>query len=317
MPHVGNYFGAIKPAIERIADGEGGGFLFIADYHALTTVKDAELLRQYVKEIACTWLACGLDAGKTIFYRQSDVPEIFELATILSNSTPKGLLNRAHAYKAAVQMSLDAGKDPDNDVNMGLFNYPVLMAADILAFGTNFVPVGSDQKQHCEIASDIAKAFNHVYGQVLTIPEALILKEQAVLPGLDGRKMSKSYGNQIPLFVPEKQLEKYIKRIVTDSSDPNQPKTTHVPIFQLYKLFASEQETKVMEEKFAKGISWGEVKGELFTVANRQLASLREKYNYYMENYTEVEKILAKGALRAREVATKTLARVRKAIGAG
>lgn len=310
-PHVGNFFGAIKPAIELGAD-----FLFIADYHALTTVKNAKELQGFVREIACTWLACGLDPSKTIFYKQSDIPEIFELAIILANITPKGLLNRAHAYKAIVQAAGD-----ESTINMGLFNYPILQSADILAFGTTHVPVGQDQKQHIEICADIAKAFNAKFGQNLPLtsifkpPEALIQPGVATIPGLDGRKMSKSYGNQIPLFVPPNELKKYIMRITTDSSTPTEPKPTDHVLFGLYSLFATPAEVKTMRTKFQQGIGWGEVKSSLFEVANRTLTPMRERYEYYMKNYGEVEKILNDGAVKAREVARKTLDRVRKAVG--
>ena len=301
IPHVGNYFGAIKPAIEL-----GANFLFIADYHALTTVKNAKELKSLVKELACVWLACGLDPAKTVFYKQSDVPEIFELATILYNITPKGVLNRAHAYKAS--------NDQEN-INMGVYNYPVLMSADILAFDTTHVPVGRDQEQHLEIAKHIAKAFNAVFGQTLVPPDSLISKDVATIPGLDGRKMSKSYGNQIPLLTSESDLKKHIMRITTDSSPPTDPKPTDHVLFQLYELFATAQESDTMRAKFSAGIGWGTVKSDLFVVADRMLTPMREKFNYYMENYAEVETILANGATKARERAKKVLDRVRKAVG--
>jgi len=311
IAHIGNYFGAIKPAIEL-----GAHFLFIADYHALTTVKDGKVLDGYVKDLACTWLACGLDVAKTCFYRQSDVPQIFELATVLSNYTAKGLMNRAHAYKAAVQDAAGRGVDPDHNVSMGLFNYPVLQAADIILFGASGVPVGQDQKQHIEMSSDIAKAFNAVHGNVLVVPSALVTKEQAVIQGLDGRKMSKSYGNQIPLFASESDLKKHIKRIVTDSSLPSEPKSTDCLIFQIYKLFATPAQVKAMEKRFASGIGWVEVKEELFVAANKVISPMREKYEYYLKNYHEVEAVLDQGAKKAREVAERTIRKVRKAVGA-
>ena len=301
IPHVGNFFGAIKPAIELGAD-----YLFIADAHALTTVKDAKLMRGLVRELACAWLACGLNPSKTVFYRQSDVSEIFELFTILQNTTAKGLLNRAHAFKAA---------GAEESINMGLFNYPLLQAADILAFGTTHVPVGQDQKQHIEIAQSIAKAFNAVYGETLVVPAPQISKEVAIIPGLDGRKMSKSYGNQIPLFHPPADLKKYIMRITTDSSLPTEPKPTDHVLFQLYSLFATGQEAAAMKKRFKSGIGWGEVKAELFEVANRVLTPMREKFDYYMQNYAEAEKILQDGAARAKEKARATLDRVKVAVG--
>jgi len=308
VPHIGNFFGAIKPAIESANNLNAKSFLFIADYHALTTVRCAKELDMGVKMIACTWLACGLDITKTVFYKQSDVPQIFELSTILSNVTPKGLLDRSHAFKAAI----DAG----HDVNMGLYNYPVLMAADILAFDTDLVPVGKDQQQHVEITSDIAKAFNAVFGKVLTVPLPDTRKEVAVLPGLDGRKMSKSYGNVIPLFADKNELKKVIARIVTDSSSPTEPKSTECTIYDIYKLFASEDELGIMKEKFSKGVGWGEVKSELLEVMDSVLSPMREKYNYYMNNFHEVEKVLKQGAEKAKIVASETIKRVRKSVGA-
>ncbi|MCL2846975.1 MAG: tryptophan--tRNA ligase [Firmicutes bacterium] len=322
VPHIGNYFGAIKPAIDSTNELRGAkSYLFIADYHALTTVKSAAEMNQYVREIACTWLACGLDIKKTVFYRQSDVPQIFELSTILTNVTPKGLMNRAHAYKAIVQAAIDRGVDPDVDVNMGLFTYPILMSADILAFDTDLVPVGRDQQQHVEITVDIAKAFNAVYGgsddkKILTIPQPKIEKSVATIPGLDGRKMSKSYGNQIPLFANSNDLKKCIMRITTDSTAPTDPKPTDHPLFEMYKLFANPSEIEFMTNKFANGVGWGDVKTELFRVADRTITPMRERFEYYMNNYELVEKILADGAKSARKKATETLSRVRLAIGA-
>ncbi|MCL2850967.1 MAG: tryptophan--tRNA ligase [Firmicutes bacterium] len=316
VAHIGNYFGAIRPAIELANATEGPSYLFLADYHSLTTVKDGASLCEYVKDVACTWLACGLDVKRSIFYRQSDVPGIFELAIILANYTAKGLLNRAHAYKSIVQDAIDRGVDPDHNVNVGLFYYPVLQAADILAFDVDLVPVGQDQKQHIEICADIAKSFNAIHGNVLRVPDVIIKKDVATLPGLDGRKMSKSYGNQIPLFCSESELKKYIKKIVTDSSLPTDPKSTDCLIFQIYKLFATESEVETMANRFKQGIGWGTVKEELFLVANRMISPMREKYEYYINNFEEVEKVLIEGAKKARQVSQKTLERVRKVIGA-
>jgi len=319
-PHIANYFGAIKPALESAAknsplerrggtegDGVVKSFFFIADYHSLTTVKCAKEMQQLSKEIACTWLACGLNPNKTIFYRQSDVPEIFELSTILGNVTAKGLMDRAHAYKAAVQ----AGEN----VHIGLYTYPILMAADILLFDTNFVPVGQDQKQHIEIAADIANSFNAIYGKVLTVPEPQIRKEVAVIPGLDGQKMSKSYGNIIPLFATSEELLKCIKRITTDSSAPTDPKSTDHLIFKLYELVATKEKTVEFKRLFAQGIGWGDAKMALFTELDVYLTPMRVKYNQLMADYSQVERILADGAKKARKVARVTLDRVRKAIG--
>jgi tryptophanyl-tRNA synthetase len=293
-PHIGNYFGAIKPAL---SSAETNAFFFIADYHALTTVKCAKEMKTLVHEIVKTWLACGLDPNKVVFYRQSDVPEIFELAVILHNVTPKGLMDRAHAYKAAVQEG--------ENINMGLYNYPILMAADILLFNTNFVPVGQDQKQHIEIAADIARAFNAIYGNVLTVPEPRIKPGVAIVPGLDGRKMSKSYGNIIPLFADEAELLKCIKRITTDSSAPTDPKPLDHPLFQIYKLFGKTD--------IVTTIGWGQLKQDLFETANAYLKPIREKYQSI--NYADAEKLLTEGAIRARKVAQQTLARVKTAIG--
>jgi len=296
-PHIGNYFGAIKPALES---AEHNAFFFIADYHALTTVKSGSEMKKLVQEIVLTWLACGLDPNKVVFYRQSDIPEIFELATILTNVTPKGLMNRAHAYKAAI-----AEKINDDGINMGLYNYPILMAADILLFNTTFVPVGQDQKQHIEIAADIAKSFNATYGNVLTVPEARIKKDVAVVPGLDGRKMSKSYNNVIPLFADEAELLKCIKRITTDSSAPTDEKPLDHPLFQVYKLFGKTD--------IKTNTGWGQLKQDLFETANTFLKPMRDKYNSI--DYAHAEKLLAVGATKARAVAQQTLAKVRKAIG--
>ena len=303
VPHIGNYLGCIKEALNA-RGGRGGAssptaYFFIADYHALTSVKSAKLMNEYIREIACTWLACGLDPQTTTFYRQSAVPEIFELSTIIGNVTPKGLMDRAHAFKAA--------KDAGADVNIGLFTYPVLMSADILAFDTDLVPVGEDQKQHIEIAQDIAGAFNAIYGKTLKVPQPQISKSVAVIPGLDGRKMSKSYGNTIPLFCDSAELLKCIKKITTDSTPPDVEKPADHLIFQLYRYFTGKE----MERK----VGWGDAKTQLHAAMDAALKPMRDKYNHYMAHYAEVEKILADGAERARSVARQTLARVRKAVG--
>ena len=305
--HIGNYLGAIAPAIKSANESKDASFLFIADAHALTTVKNAKELATTIRQVACTWLACGLDTKKTVFYRQSDVPEIFELSTIIGNVTPKGLLNRAHAYKTVVQNAVDKGQDPDKDVNVGLFTYPVLQAADIMSMDSALVPVGQDQKQHIEIAADIAKAFNAVYGNILVVPRELIKPDVGTIAGLDGRKMSKSYGNVIPLFCSEAELLKVIKRIETDSSLPTDPKPKEHLIYVLYKQFTAKD--------LEPCIGWGDAKQRLFEVVNKVVAPMRERYNYLMENYGEVEKILADGAKQARVVASATLGRARKAVG--
>ncbi len=313
--HIGNYFGAIKPAIDLSSNADFDCFYFIADYHALTSLKTKEEFAEYSKNIACAWLACGLDPNKVVFYRQSDIPEDFELNWILCNVTPKGLMNRAHAYKAVVEKNKEEGVDIDSNVNMGLYNYPILMSADILLFNTNLVPVGLDQKQHIEIARDIASYFNNKYKKVFVLPEEYIQKEVQTLVGLDGRKMSKSYGNTIKLFGTEKELQKSINRIVTDSLLPGEPKPLDCTLNKIYKLFASKQQQVEFDKKLANGLGWGDAKKELFEVANSYLAPMREKFDYYMTHYEEVEKILADGAVKARIIAKKVLQEVRKAIG--
>ena len=314
-PHIGNYFGAILPAINLSNNKELDCYYFIADYHALNAIKDREQLRQYTKEVACTWLACGLDPKKIVFYKQSQVPEVTELNWLLSNVTSKGLMNRAHAYKAMVEKATSNGDDPDALVNMGLYNYPILMAADILLFNTKFVPVGLDQKQHVEMARDIAKAFNKRYGYTFVVPEELIQEDVAIIYGADGRKMSKSYGNTLPLFCTEAELKKWVSAIKTDSSLPTEPKSTDCTLFSIYKLFADKAECENMAKKYEAGISWAEAKAELFNKMNSVLTPMRDKYNYYMNNYNEVEKILADGSARARQVAKETILRARKNMG--
>lgn len=313
--HIGNYLGAIKPAIELNETGEFDNYYFIADLHALNTLKTKDELIDYTKQLACSWLACGLDKQNVYFYRQSRIPEVTELCWILMNVTPKGLMDRAHAYKACVQANEEVGKDADDGVNMGLYNYPILMAADILLCNAKFVPVGSDQKQHVEMARDIAKYFNKKYGNCLVIPQEKIKEGVATLEGLDGRKMSKSYGNQIPLFCDEAKLKKLIMSIKTDSSLPTEPKSTDCTVFNYYKLFASSKEVELMSKRFAEGISWAEAKAATFEVMNNYLKPMREKYNYYMEHYDEVEKILKENEEKVRVVARETLERVRKAVG--
>lgn len=313
--HLGNYFGAIKPAIEMNNDGDYDNYYFIADYHALNKLKIKDEMKDYTKQLACAWLACGLDKQNVYFYRQSQIHETTELCWILMNVTPKGLMDRAHAYKACVEANLAANKDPDDGINMGLYNYPILMAADILLCNAKFVPVGADQKQHVEMARDMAKYFNKKYGYSLVIPQERITESVATLEGLDGRKMSKSYGNQIPLFCDEATLKKLIMSIKTDSSLPTEPKSTDCTVFHYYKLVATPEELAKMENRFAEGISWAEAKTELFNAMNNFLKPMRDKYNYYMEHYDEVERILTKSEERVRIVAQETLERVRKAIG--
>ena len=314
-PHIGNYFGVIKRAIELSKNTDYDRFYFIADYHALNSLKNADDMKKYFKELACTWLACGLDPEKVMFYRQSQIPETLELCWILMNVTPKGLMDRAHAYKAVVQANEEMGKDSDDGVNMGLYNYPILMAADILLFNTKFVPVGRDQKQHVEMARDIAKYFNKKYGYTLVVPNEMIEDATATILGLDGRKMSKSYGNQVPLFCDEAALKKLISSIKTDSSLPTEPKSTECTLFEYIKLFGNADKIAEMERRFAEGISWADAKKELFEMANNFLKPMRDRYNRYMENFEDVERLLQKGEEKAREIAKETLARVRKAVG--
>lgn len=314
-PHIGNYFGAIKQAIEMSKSDEFENFFFIADYHALNSLKTRDELKQFTKEIACAWLACGLDPQKVVFYRQSRIPEDQELCWILMNVTPKGLMDRAHAYKGVVEANIAAGKDADDGVNMGLYNYPILMAADILLFNAKFVPVGQDQKQHVEMARDIAKYFNKKYGNTLVVPEEKIQKSVAVLPGLDGRKMSKSYNNTIPLFCDEQKLKKLIMSIKTDSTLPSEPKSTDCTLFELIKLFGTEEEVSEMRRRFEEGISWADAKTALFELANKFIKPMREKYDYFMSHYGEVEEILKRGEERARNIASQTIERVKTAVG--
>ena len=317
MPHLGNFIGAIKPAIDNVKNSDMKGYFFIADYHSLITVHDKDTLHGDIYEVAATWLASGLDTDKAVLYKQSDIPEITELNWIISCLASKGLMNRAHAYKAAKDKNASEDRDEDFGVNMGLFSYPVLMAADILFMNTNFVPVGEDQLQHIEIARDIASSFNHKFGDILTLPEAIISKaEDKLLPGLDGRKMSKSYGNHIPCFVSEKKLKKMINKITTDSTPPEEPKDPKDSlIFDIYKFFATKEEQDLLAKRYAEGIGWGHAKLELFEVVNRELAPAREKYNALMADKSQIDAILAQGAAKIRPIAQENLKRIKKAIG--
>lgn len=311
--HIGNYFGAILPTLQLSEDYET--LIFIADYHALNYIKTAEELKDYSLRLASGYLACGLDPQKIIFFRQSDIPEVFELNWILSNVTPKGLMNRAHAYKAMVEQNEQNSLEKDQNVNMGLYNYPILMSADILLYNTKYVPVGLDQKQHCEIARDIAQIFNNRYGKTFTLPEPKIEEDVAVITGLDGRKMSKSYNNTIELFCDEKDLKKSVNKIITDSKLPGEPKDPDCTLAKIYGLFASKEETIAYKDKLKNGLGWGDAKKELFEVINSFLTPMRDKYNYYMQNPLEVEKILQEGAKKARIIAKKMLNKIRKKIG--
>ncbi len=315
-PHLGNYLGAIKPTIE-LGKSAKRHIMFIADYHAINAEKDASVLYQSAKEVACVWLAAGLDPKKSIFYRQSDVPEIFEIMTILTAFTPKGFMNKAHAYKAAVDRNVAQGKPNDDGINMGLYTYPVLMAADILTFDTDIVPVGKDQIQHVEIARDIAGAINAVYGkEILVQPKYVTEDNVAVIPGVDGRKMSKSYGNVIPMFEDDKTLKKAVFSVKTDSKPIEEPKNPdEVLVYEIYKAIAPLDKVAEMAEGLKAGkLGYGHVKNMLLDAIIEKTAKEREVYNYYMTHFDEVEQILAEGAEKAREIAKQTLARLKTAV---
>ncbi len=315
-PHLGNYVGAIRPAIAESRDDSVENYYFLADYHALIKNSDPEQVRQSSKQIAAAWLALGLDTDQAVFYRQSDIPEITELAWVLSCSAAKGLMNRAHAYKAAVQVNEEAGEDPDFGITMGLFSYPILMAADILMFNATHIPVGRDQIQHVEMARDIAQRFNHHFGETFTLPEAVVDDSVAVLQGLDGRKMSKSYNNTIPLFDTEKRLQKSINKIKTNLLEPGEPKDPDdSTVFQIWEAFATPAQVEEMRQKFADGIAWGEAKKQLFELVNGELTFARERYHTLMENPGFIETELTMGARKAREVASDLMSKVRDAVG--
>lgn len=319
-PHLGNLAGAIQPAIEASRRPDIRAFYFLADYHALIGVWEPQSLRRSTLEIAAAWLAFGLDPERVVFYRQSDIPEIMELTWMLSCLTAKGLMNRAHAYKAAVADNEAAGlgDDPDRGITMGLYNYPILMAADILMFKAHRVPVGRDQTQHLEMARDIAMRFNHHFGEHLVIPEVSIREEAAVITGLDGRKMSKSYDNTIPLFVGSKQLRKLVMKIKTDSTPPEAPKDPdNSTLFDLYSAFATQPQRDALAADYCEGIGWGEVKQRLFSLLDEQLAEPRERYAKLMSQPARLEQILVAGAEKARAEASPFLGELRQAIGVG
>lgn len=316
VPHIGNYVGAIRPTVIASHDKRVNSFYFLADYHSLVKSGDPDQLPRSTLEVAASWLAAGLDP-ECVFYRQSDIPEIMELTWVLTSVTAKGLMNRAHAYKAAVAEN-EAGRnrDPDKGITMGLFSYPVLMAADILMFKANRVPVGSDQIQHVEMARDIAARFNHHYGQTFVLPEAAVDENAAVLPGLDGRKMSKSYGNTIPLFAAEKRLRKLIMRIKTNSLEPGEPKDPDTSaLFAIYRAFATGDEAEAVRERYRAGIAWGEMKKFLFEFLNEQLKGPREEYERLLDAPDHVESVLRQGAVRAREVSRPFMDEIRRAVG--
>jgi len=315
-PHLGNYVGAIRPAIDASQQADNLSFYFLADFHALIKSQEPEKIHQSSMEIAATWLALGLDVDNTVFYRQSDVPQIPELCWLLSCMAAKGLMNRAHAYKAAVQANQESSEDPDFGVTMGLYSYPVLMAADILLFNADLVPVGKDQIQHVEMARDIAARFNHHFGEHFTLPKAIVDANVSVLQGLDGRKMSKSYNNTIPLFLPEKQLKKHINKIKTNLLEPGDPKDADdSTVFQIWKAFATEEQTAEMREAFAEGIAWGEAKRRLFILVNDEVGEARERYNSLLERPDYIEDILLQGANKAHAYSEPLLDNLRGAVG--
>lgn len=316
-PHLGNYVGAIRPAIVASKNPQLDSFFFLADYHALIKCHDPKLVQQSTREIAATWLALGLDTDNTTFYRQSDVPEIMELCWVLTCLTAKGLMNRAHAYKAAVQANEQEGVDPDKGIMMGLFSYPVLMAADILMFNGKRIPVGKDQIQHVEMARDIAQKFNHTYKvSLFDMPEAVVEDDVAVLCGLDGRKMSKSYNNTIPLFTTEKKLQKNINKIKTNLLEPGEPKDVNdSTVFEIWQAFANDEQQAYMREQYAQGIGWGQAKKELAALVNEEIGEARQRYDELMADGAFIEQELQKGAVKARAYAGELLSRVREAVG--
>lgn len=316
-PHIGNYVGAIRPGIAASKDPGNKNYYFLADLHSLAKAEDPKKMHRSTLEIAAAWLALGLDTDNAVFYRQSDIPEIPQLTWILTGVTAKGLMNRAHSYKAMVQDNEESGsKDPDQGIMMALYSYPILMAADILMFKSTKIPVGRDQKQHVEMTRDIAQRFNHRYGDVLVLPEAVIDEKTAVLKGLDGRKMSKSYNNIIPIFENEKNLRKLIMKIKTNSLEPGEPKDTNdSTLFEIYKAFATENEVKDIEKKYAEGIAWGEMKQLLFEYINDHIRPARAEYQRLMDDPAEVEAELKRGAEKAREISVPYLDKIRHAVG--
>ena len=315
-PHLGNFVGSIRPSVAASRLPGVQSFYFLADYHALIKCGDPARIQRSTLEIAASWLAAGLDPERVMFYRQSDIPEIPELTWLLTCVTGKGLLNRAHAYKASVDKNAAAGNDPDAEVTAGLFMYPVLMGADILLFKAHKVPVGRDQIQHIEMARDMAQRFNHLYGEHLVLPEAQIEESVALLPGLDGRKMSKSYDNTIALFTPREQLRKLINGIVTDSRAPGEAKETEgSALFQIYQAFASESETAGLRQAYANGIGWGDAKQMLFERIDQEVAPMRERYHELISQPQTIEALLLSGAEKARAIATPFMGELRRAVG--
>ncbi|PTT17041.1 tryptophan--tRNA ligase [Acidovorax sp. HMWF029] len=315
-PHLGNFVGSIRPSVAASLQPGVQSFYFLADYHALIKCEDPARIQRSTLEIAASWLAAGLDPEKVTFYRQSDIPEIPELTWLLTCVTGKGVLNRAHAYKASVDKNTAAGREQDDGVTAGLFMYPVLMGADILMFKAHKVPVGRDQIQHIEMARDMAASFNHLYGEHFVLPEAAIDDHVATLPGLDGRKMSKSYDNTIPLFSSREQLKKLIGSILTDSRAPGQAKEVEgSALFQIYQAFATADETEALRKAYADGIAWGDAKQVLFERVDQVIAPMRAKYEDLMNNPARIETTLLAGAERARALATPFIRELRSAVG--
>lgn len=315
-PHLGNLVGAIQPVLDMV-DQASRSYVFVADLHSLNAIRDRKLIKSYTYEVTATFLALGLDTEKAMLFRQSDIPEIYQLNTLLMNVTAKGLMNRAHAYKASVDKNIEAGNDPDAAINMGLFTYPILMAADILLYGSDVVPVGKDQKQHVEFARDICGCFNHAYDkEVLVTPEPVIQEIANAIPGLDGRKMSKSYDNTIPIFMEPNQLKKRVMKIITDSKLPEESKDPdESTIYQLYLNFAKEEQIQTMRQAFIDGgMGYGDAKKLLLESINETLAEPREKYKELMANPKQLEEVLQQGAERARYTAVKTIRKVKKAM---
>jgi len=316
-PHLGNLVSAIGPAIKASRKGTASSFYFLADYHALVKNQEPQRFRQSTLEVAAAWLALGLDTDRSTFYRQTDIPEIPELTWILMCVTAKGLLNRSHAYKAAMAENTGKrAKDPDKGINMGLFCYPVLMAADILMFKAKKIPVGKDQLQHIEMARETAARFNHIFGETFVLPEAVVGENTAVLSGLDGRKMSKSYNNTIPLFAPDKKLRKLIMKIRTNSLGPDEPKDPKgCTLFEIFQAFATPAEVAEMRKRYAAGIAWGEMKQHLFEYLNQILGPARVEYEKLLAAPDYIEKRLKEGARKARAVSAPFLAEIRRKIG--
>ena len=315
-PHLGNYVGAIRPTVQASRRPGTENFYFLADYHALIKCDEPARIQRSTLEIAASWLAAGLNPEKVTFYRQSDIPEIPELTWLLTCVTGKGVLNRAHAYKASVDKNTAAGREHDDGVTAGLFMYPVLMGADILMFKAHKVPVGRDQIQHIEMARDMAASFNHLYGEHFVLPEAAIDDHVATLPGLDGRKMSKSYDNTIPLFSSRAQLQKLIGGILTDSRAPGEAKEVEgSALFQIYQAFATPEETEALRKAYADGIAWGDAKHLLLERVDQVIAPMRAQYEELIHNPARIEQTLLAGAERARALATPFIRELRSAVG--